>query len=62
MKYEYGVAHNSEISKGVVNEVHRWGMTYEEAVVWVTEWIAMGGNEDSFQIIKRAIGDWEVVE
>lgn len=63
MKYEYGVADKrvdiDGIQKGVCS-THREGMTKEEAEEWLRECEEMGLNV--FKMIRRPVGEWEVVE
>lgn len=55
--YEYGI-----FWKQIEANPHRDGLTEEEAREWVESWLDDGGAEDTFIIVKRALGPWEVVD
>ncbi len=52
--FEYGIARPGEI-----DDPHRDSMTAEEAETWLAEWVEMGGNPDTFTIVRRPVGEWE---
>ena len=53
MRYEYGI----KVTRP--GNVHREGMTREEAMEWVEGWEEDGGKSGLFIVIRRAIGSWE---
>jgi hypothetical protein len=55
IQYEWGIARNIE---WWAETPHRTGMTEEEALDWIADWIEMGGNKDAFFIVRRPIGYW----
>ena len=52
-EYEYGI--------GWRDEIHRTGMTEDEAAEWVAEWNEDGGRPGVFHVIRRVLGPWETV-
>lgn len=52
--YEYGILTRD-------GEVHREGMTELAAQQWLDEWFTDGGAHGAFFIIRRPIGQWEVI-
>ena len=52
---EYGVIHNAR------GEIHRDGMTLEEAEKWVKEWVELGGKEGVFSVAVRSHSPWRKV-
>ena len=56
--HEYGISHKGDLW----NQVHREGMTKEEARVWMEEWLEMGGKPDAYRIVRRPIGTWKTVK
>lgn len=55
-RYEYGIA-----LKGDTTDPHRTGMTKDEADHWMREWVQMSGRSNMFEIIRRPVGEWEIV-
>lgn len=61
--YEYGIVHvASDINNNKVVSVHRSGLMKYEAERWLAEFLEDGGKPDSFKIVKRPIGEWEIIE
>ena len=54
MDFEYGIRRNR------TTEIHRTGMSQEEAEVWLIEWVDDGGKPEAFSIISRPLGHWDV--
>jgi hypothetical protein len=62
MKYEYGVAHISDITEEAI-EATRADLAEEWiADKWIREWEEDGGKKGAFVKIRRPIGEWEVVK
>ena len=59
MSYEYGIwFHGTETS-----DLHRSGMSEEEAIEWLREWneeVAPEARPNIFSICRRPRGEWEV--
>jgi hypothetical protein len=53
--YEYGIQHRLDKPQ----ETHREGMTREQAVDWVLEFVNDGGSSEAFHVIRRPVGQWE---
>lgn len=56
--FEYGIHRRKATAE---DGPWREGMTREEAETWLDEWVEMGGNPDTFEIIRRERGPWKVV-
>lgn len=56
-RYEWGVARRRGL-----DEAWREGFTQQEAEQWVAECVEMGMPLDAFQVIRRPVGDWEIVD
>lgn len=52
-EFEYGIGCDR------YPEPHRKGMTSEEAVEWLNEWIEEVGRSEPFFLIRRPVGAWE---
>lgn len=52
--YEYGIWNVK------FKEIHRIGLTQEEAVKWVDEWLEDGGLGSAFTIVRRPTPEWEI--
>lgn len=53
---EYGIAHRNDVLE---EQVHRTGMTKEEAEQWIAEWEQDGGVKGAFYVIEREISPWK---
>lgn len=42
-------------------EIHRGPETLEWCQQWINEWIADGGNPDTFYLVKRKVESWKLV-
>lgn len=62
MKYEYGVAHLSDISDDEILVTRADWAEEWIADKWVREWEQDGGKKGAFIKVRRTIGEWEVVK
>lgn len=53
--YEYGIKHHRS------GDAHREGMSLKQAQDWLDVWLEDGGNKKVFSIIRRQIGEWELL-
>jgi hypothetical protein len=56
MNYEWGIAHESDDLLSA--DVHRTGMTEEQARAWIKSWEDDGGRGEAFVLIKRPTSPW----
>jgi hypothetical protein len=54
--FEYGIALRDDMT-----DLHRSGMTDDEAQDWMRDWVQMSGRPWPFKIARRPLGEWEVV-
>jgi hypothetical protein len=59
-EYEYGIG-CVHYSFQTTDAVHRFGLTKEDAIQWLKEWVDDGGNPSTFFIIRRPVTKWEVL-
>jgi len=58
-KYEYGIDYAQDALKYKGGSIHRGPMSREDAILWIAEWLEMGGKPGIFKMIRRPVYDWE---
>lgn len=64
MEYEFGVIHYRDVCLNMENilteDLHRSGLTSEEADEWLTQWKEDGGSDGAYLKVKRPVGQWKL--
>lgn len=57
---EYGIARNTNNFKN--EDMHRTGMTKDEAEEWMYDWLRDRGSPTEFYIVCREVSEWDSTE
>lgn len=57
---EYGIARNTSEFKN--EDMHRTGMTKDEAEEWMQDWLSGRGSPTEYCIVSREVSAWDLAD